>query len=251
MDCLRWTGFFASSTTNTLCTVRVIHRVHFHLACFCTFSTVDAFLLIYTIAKYRYFIKYRIKSSQRADIFAKWSIYHNSKKNRDYQNHIFPEVKPSHCTSHGFIQQNQRKTALQRSCRTDQFAEIRCSLSHDIYHKHWQKNYKYYKNDIFQFTKQFISTKRPNLLWKRNFIQQVLNQAKWTKKSADQSAKQCPDKDQKAHYIICHFKVPASDHCLKRSNRTGACGSRTGITVQSRNTRMFQFSGIYLTGHKS
>lgn len=125
MDCLRWTGFFASSTTNTLCTVRVIHRVHFHLACFCTFSTVNAFLLIYTIAKYRYFIKYRIKSSQRADIFAKWSIYHNSKKNRDYQNHIFPEVKPSHCTSHGFIQQNQRKTALQRSCRTDQFAEIR------------------------------------------------------------------------------------------------------------------------------
>ena len=104
------------------------------------------------------------------------SLFSHFFRKKDYQNHIFPEVKPSHCTSHGFIQQNQRKTALQRSCRTDQFAEIRCSLSHDIYHKHWQKNYKYYKNDIFQFTKQFISTKRPNLLWKRNFIQQVLNQ---------------------------------------------------------------------------
>ena len=212
MDCLCRAYFLASPTPDTFCTVRVIHRVNFHLAGFCTFSTVDAFLLIYTIAKYRYFIKYRIKSSQRADIFAKWSIYHNSKKNRDYQNHIFPEVKPSHCTSHGFIQQNQRKTALQRSCRTDQFAEIRCSLSHDIYHKHWQKNHKYYKNDIFQFTKQFISTKRPDLLWKRNFIQQVLNQAKWAKKSTDQSAKQCPDKNQKTHYIRNNSSVPEHTH---------------------------------------
>ena len=251
MDCLRWTGFFASSTTNTLCTVRVIHRVHFHLACFCTFSTVNTLFHIYSVTVNRNSIEYRIKSSQRADILTEWTIYYDRKNYCDNKNCILPYKKPADRTAHGFIQKYQRKPTLQRTCRTDQLAEIRRSLSHDIYHKHWQKNYKYYKNDIFQFTKQFIATKRPDLLWKRNFIQQVLNQAKWAKKSTDQSAKQCPDKNQKTHYIICYFKVPASDHCLKRADRASSCRSWTGITVQSRNTDIFQFSGIDLTGHKS
>ena len=60
-----------------------------------------------------------------------------------------------------------------------------------------------------------------------------------TEESTDKSSKKGSDKDQKSYYIICHFKIPAADHCLKRSNRTGACGTGTGITVQSRNTCMF------------
>ena len=251
MDCLRWTGFFASSTTNTLCTVRVIHRVHFHLACFCTFSTVNTLFHIYSVTVNRNSIEYRIKSSQRADILTEWTIYYDRKNYCDNKNCILPYKKPADRTAHGFIQKYQRKPTFQRTCRTDQLAEIRRSLSHDVYHKHWQKNHKYYKNDIFQFTKQFISTKRPDLLWKRNFIQQILYQSKRTEESTYKSSKQSSDKDQKTNYILCHFKVPASDHCLKRSNRTGACGSRTGITVQSRNTRMFQFSSINFTSHKS
>ncbi len=197
MDCLCWADFLASSTTNTFCTVRVIHRVHFHLACFCTFSTVNTLFHIYSVTVYRNSIKYRIKSSQRADIFAEWTIYHNRKNNRDDQNHILPYVKPAHCTAHGFIQKYQRKTALQRSCRTDQLAEIRCSLSHDIYHKHWKQNHKYYKNHIFQLTKQFISLEMSDFLWKWNFIQQILNQSEGTEKTTDQSSKQAPIKIRK------------------------------------------------------
>ena len=37
------TGLFTSSAADTLWTVRVFHRVDFHLTGFCTFSTTDTF----------------------------------------------------------------------------------------------------------------------------------------------------------------------------------------------------------------
>ena len=149
MDCLRWTGFFASSTTNTLCTVRVIHRVHFHLACFCTFSTVNTLFHIYSVTVNRNSIEYRIKSSQRADILTEWTIYYDRKNYCDNKNCILPYKKPADCTAHGFIQKYQWKSTLQCACRTDQLAEIWRSLSHYVYNKHWKQNHKYHKDHIF------------------------------------------------------------------------------------------------------
>ena len=75
------------------------------------------------------------------------------KNNRYDQNRIFPYVQPANGTAHRFIQKHQRKSALQRSGRTDQFTEIRSSLSHYICKKQWEQNYKYQKNHIFQFSK--------------------------------------------------------------------------------------------------
>ena len=57
-------------------------------------------------------------------------------------------------------------------------------------------------------------------------------------------------KDQKSSYIICHLEVPASDHSLKGTNRAGPSCPGAGITVQPRNTDIFQFSGIDLSSHK-
>ena len=72
-----------------------------------------------------------------------------------------------------------------------------------------------------------------------------------TEESTDKSSQQSSDKDQKSNYIICHFEIPAADHCLKGTNRTGTCGPGAGIAVQPRNTYIFQFSGINLSSHKS
>ena len=124
MDCLRWTGFFASSTTNTLCTVRVIHRVHFHLACFFTFSTVNTLFHIYSVTVNRNSIEYRIKSSQRADILTERTIYYDRKNYCDNKNCILPYKKPADRTAHGFIQKYQRKPTFQRTCRTDQLLSL-------------------------------------------------------------------------------------------------------------------------------
>ena len=104
LDCLSRADFFASSAADTLCTVRVIHRVHFHLACFCTFSTVNTLFHIYSITVNGNTIKYRIKSSQRADIFTKWTIYYNRKDYRNHKNRVLPYKKPSDCTAHRLIQ---------------------------------------------------------------------------------------------------------------------------------------------------
>ena len=142
-------ALFTSPTPDTFCTVRVIHRVYFHLACFCTFSTVNALFHIYSIAVNRNTIKYWIKSSQRTDIFTKWTIYYNRKNYCNNKDRILPYKKPSDRTAHGFIQKYQRKPTFQRTCRTDQLAKIRCSLSHDVYDKHWEQDHKYHKDHIF------------------------------------------------------------------------------------------------------
>lgn len=118
------TGLFTSSAADTLRAVRVFHRVDFHLTCFCTFSTVNALLLVYTITKNRYFVKYRIKRSQWTDIFTKRPVNKNCQNDHNHQNHIFPYVKPSDCTAHGLIQQYKRKTTFQCSCRADQFLSL-------------------------------------------------------------------------------------------------------------------------------
>ena len=126
------TGLFTSSAADTLWTVRVFHRVDFHLTGFCTFSTADTFIHIYTVFVNGYLIKYGIKSSKGTNIFTERSVNNNGQNNRYDQNRIFPYVQPANGTAHRFIQKHQRKSALQRSGRTDQFTEIRSTLSHYI-----------------------------------------------------------------------------------------------------------------------
>ena len=106
------------------------------------------------------------------------------------------------------------------------------------------------KITYFSFRRSLSPPKCPNLLWKRNLVQQILDQSKGAEKSAHQSSKQRSHKDQKSSYIICHFEVPASDHSLKRTNGAGPSCPGAGIAVQPRNTYIFQFSGIDLASYK-
>ena len=126
------TRLLTPSATDTFRTVGVFHRVDHHLASLCTFSTVNAFFHIYTVAVNGNLIEYGIKCAKRTNITAKWSVNNNGKNNCHDQNCIFPYVQPANGTAHRFIQKHQRKSALQRSGRTDQFTEIRSSLSHYI-----------------------------------------------------------------------------------------------------------------------
>ena len=76
------TGLFTSSAADTLRAVRVFHRVDYHLACLCTFSTTDAFVHIHTITINGYLIKYGIKSSKGTNVFTEWSVYDNGQNDR-------------------------------------------------------------------------------------------------------------------------------------------------------------------------
>ena len=129
------TCLLTPSATDTFRTVGVFHRVDHHLASLCTFSTVNAFFCIHSITENRNFIKYRIKSTQRTDIFTERPINDNGEYDCDHQDRILPHIEPSHCTAHGFIQKHQWKPAFQRTCRTDQLTEIRGALPHNIHHK--------------------------------------------------------------------------------------------------------------------
>ena len=68
------TCLLTPSATDTFRTVGVFHRVDHHLASLCTFSTVNAFFHIYTVAVNGNLIEYGIKCAKRTNITAKWSV---------------------------------------------------------------------------------------------------------------------------------------------------------------------------------
>ena len=137
------TGLFTSSAADTLRAVRVFHRVDFHLTGFCTFSTADTFIHIYTVSVNGNLIEYGIKCAKRTNITAKWSVNDNGKNNCHDQNCIFPYVQPSNGTAHSLVQKYQRQSTFQSSGRTDQLTEIGCSLAHYICEKQGKQNYKH------------------------------------------------------------------------------------------------------------
>ena len=142
------TGLLTASAADTLRAVAVFHRVYFHLARLCTFSTVNTFIHIHTVTVNRHLIKYGIKCAKRTDISAERSVYNNGKKNRHDQNSILPYVKPSNRPTHCLVQKHQGKSAFQGSCRADQLAEIRRSLSHNICENQRKQNHKHQENHI-------------------------------------------------------------------------------------------------------
>ena len=81
------TGLFTSSAADPLRAVRVFHRVDFHLTCFCTFSTVNALVMVYSVAENGYFIKDGIECTQWADIFTEWTV-NNNRSNRHRNRHL-------------------------------------------------------------------------------------------------------------------------------------------------------------------
>ena len=68
------TCLLTPSATDTFRTVGIFHRVDHHLASLCTFSTVNAFFHIYTVAVNGNLIEYGIKRAKRTNITAKWSV---------------------------------------------------------------------------------------------------------------------------------------------------------------------------------
>ncbi len=59
-----------------------------------------------------------------------------------------------------FIQKYQRKSALQRSGRTDQFTEIWAPCPIISVRNQWEQNYEYQENHIFQFFETFVPFKK-------------------------------------------------------------------------------------------
>ena len=74
LDCICRANFFAPAAADALRTVRVFHRVHDHLAGFCTFSAFYTLILIHSVFIQGNRIKYGIKCSQGTDIFAKRTV---------------------------------------------------------------------------------------------------------------------------------------------------------------------------------
>ena len=77
-------------------------------------------------------------------------------------------------------------------------------------------------------------------------MQQILKPSKRTEKAADKSSEQNPQQDKEAGDVVGELEFRGTDYSLEGSNRTGACGSWAGVTVQSGYTYGFYPSLIKL-----
>ena len=102
------------------------------------------------------------------------------------------------------------------------------------------------KITYFSLRSNIVAFECADFLRKWNLIQQILNQSEGTEKTADQPSHHSSDEDKKSHHIISHLEIPAPYHSLKRTDRTGADSTGARITVQARNTGIFQFACVNL-----
>ena len=250
-DCSGRAYFLALTATDTLGMVRVLDRVHLHLARPGAGSAAGAFALVGPVAKYRNGIEYGIDSPQGTDVFAEGTVDNDGQKDRDNEQHVLPGIQPAQGAVHGSVQQDQRDTAFQRAHRTQQLAEIGRPLPHDVHQEHGEQDHKEQKDKVFQFPQQLVSAEGLHLLWKGDLVQEVLDQAEGTQPAADEPAHQRPDKDQESGHIEGEFEIPAPDDRLKGADGTGAKRTGTGVTVHPWYTEIFQFAPVNLSPWKA
>ena len=126
---------FASAASNAFEMIAIFDGIDVHAAYFFAFPAVDAFVMVQTIAKHRYGIEERVDCAERTDVFAKRSVDHDGKEDRDREDRTFPVVQESDGASHGFIESNKRDSALEHADGTDEFTEKRRALPQDVDHK--------------------------------------------------------------------------------------------------------------------
>lgn len=95
---------FASAASNAFEMIAIFDGIDVHAAYFFAFPAVDAFVVVQTIAKHRYGIEERVDCAERTDVFAKRSVDHDGKEDRDREDRAFPIVQESNGASHGFIE---------------------------------------------------------------------------------------------------------------------------------------------------
>ena len=77
-------------------------------------------------------------------------------------------------------------------------------------------------------------------------MEQILDQSERAEPSAHKPADQCAYKHQKSCHIKRQFKIPAPDDSLHSPDRTCPESSRTGITIQAGDAKIFQLPLINL-----
>ena len=82
-------------------------------------------------------------------------------------------------------------------------------------------------------------------------MSEILDQAAGAEETADQTAKDRADKDQKADDVVGEFEVPAADDCLQGADGTGSGSAGAGVAVKPRHAEVFQFPGVDFSSDKA
>ena len=124
-------------------------------------------------------------------------------------------------------------------------------LADDVHREEGEQDDKAGEQDVLDPFEPPVPWQLAQLFDKRDFVQQILNQAERAEPTADKPTDQRADDHQKSNDVKCEFVVPASERRLQRTDRTGAESAGTGITVEPWNAELLGFSGEYFSFDKA
>lgn len=121
----------------------------------------------------------------------------------------------------------QKQPAFQCACGTEILAEGGFAHTHIVGDGDGQDQNKDDEYDIFEIQKSFFQVQ----LWRRDFVDQLLQQAERAQPPADGSPEQNAEGEKQSCYIKAESKLHGTVYCLQSADGTGKTGGRAGIAV--------------------
>lgn len=191
-----------------------------------------------------------VNGSQGAEILAEGTKDSDGKQEDKKQDSQLPEKQSSDLTPQGSVYREQRQCAHKGSGGAQIFAESR-NLCKSAEQKHGSDAYEKDQNQIFSVFQKLMKRQSFAFAKKRDPVEQILYQSEWAQPSAYGPSQQTSEQKEKSKHCKRNVKSLLIQQGLQRAHGTGADGSGTGITVQSRHTGVFKLSLIDLSGQEA
>lgn len=230
----------ALTAPDALCVGGVFRRVHAHAAHLLACPAVGALVPVHVQLHHGYFVKGRVKGSQRAQVLTERTVNHHARRDQDEEQAELPRKQLSKDRKQLRVRKGQQDSR-QRARRAYVLAEYRRQLE-----RHRQDHYQEKENDVLQLPQRSIPPEGLHLYRKGNFVKQVLQKAKRADQSADKPPQECSEKDQQPQHVVRKPKLIAGDGILQGSDGAGSRRPRAGIAVQAGDTDVLRRAPVNL-----
>ena len=191
-----------------------------------------------------------IDCSQRAQILTKRAVNLHGKKQKKEQYSQLPEKQSPSLTAKRFVCRQQGDGSKQCAGGTDIFAECG-NLGKSVKQKRGANPHKEKQRYVLSVFQDMVQGQLLFLMKNRYLVQKVLYQPKGAQPSADKAPQKAAKQKEKAQSRKGNLESLLIEQSLESSDGTGGDGTGAGITVQSRNTGVFQLPLINFSTQKS
>lgn len=184
-----------------------------------------------------------VDGSQRTEVLAERTEELHREQEKKKQNSKFPEEQSADLASQLPVGREQRQRAHQSAGWTQVFTECRYP-GKTAEQEHRAGACEEQENQIFSVFEDFVKRQFLSLPKNRDSVEQILHQPERTQPSAYRPSEKASEEKEEGQRSERNLHSLLIQQRLQRAHRAAPHGAGTGIAVQSRDARVFQFSPI-------